>query len=255
MALLAQLPEDLRLGREYALLGNYDTALIYLGGVCDSLKQQIDKSSGPQKEQLQEVQSPAAAHAQARQSIIEELTVVRDISNELGLFKVEEKPAREESKYASLFSHPRPCPRRAERSRHVGAPATACKVYCVRSAHVQACCQLASSGTLRERYIQARRHSSRQRLPHPEPRPRHRERPPAARLRRPKVRRAEVFTSLIASPGLGCEGRAHSHARHPGRRGAAQGRREGRQGRRGRPEEGATRRVPLSVGCTGRGPS
>ena len=54
MALLAQVPDDLRLGREYALLGNYDTAMVYYDGVCNALKQQIDKLSGSQKEQWQE---------------------------------------------------------------------------------------------------------------------------------------------------------------------------------------------------------
>eukprot|EP00047_Mylnosiga_fluctuans_P004948 m.237482 g.237482 ORF g.237482 m.237482 type:complete len:538 (-) comp13148_c0_seq1:94-1707(-) len=85
MALLTQVPEDLRLGREYALLGNYDTAIVYYEGVCSSLKQQVDKSTGAQKEKWQE----------ARQSVIEEMGLIKDISSELSSFKVEEKAAPE----------------------------------------------------------------------------------------------------------------------------------------------------------------
>ena len=55
MALLAQVPEDLRLGREYALIGNYEIAIVYYDGVCSALKQQIDKLTSPQREQWQEV--------------------------------------------------------------------------------------------------------------------------------------------------------------------------------------------------------
>ena len=50
-----QIPDDLKLGREYALLGNYDTAIVYYDGVCSAMKQQIDKLSGLSKENWQQV--------------------------------------------------------------------------------------------------------------------------------------------------------------------------------------------------------
>ena len=55
MALLAQVPGDLRLGREYALLGSYDTAIVYYDGVCSALKQHIDKLPPGQKDKWVEV--------------------------------------------------------------------------------------------------------------------------------------------------------------------------------------------------------
>lgn len=81
-AILAQVPNDLQLGRESALVGNYDTAIVYYDGVCSALKQHIDKLAPSQRDKWVE----------ARQAIMEELKVIKDISQELNLFKVEEKP-------------------------------------------------------------------------------------------------------------------------------------------------------------------
>lgn len=32
--MLSRIPEELRMGREFALLGNYESALVYFEGVC-----------------------------------------------------------------------------------------------------------------------------------------------------------------------------------------------------------------------------
>ena len=53
MALLSQIPEDLKNGREHALLGYYDPAIVCYEGVCAAMKQQIEKSAGATKENWQ----------------------------------------------------------------------------------------------------------------------------------------------------------------------------------------------------------
>jgi len=55
MALLQQIPADLKMGREYSLLGNYDRALVYFEGVTQSIKQLIDQSTGPNRAKWQAV--------------------------------------------------------------------------------------------------------------------------------------------------------------------------------------------------------
>ena len=35
------IPEDLKMGREYALLGNYDTSLVYYEGAFQALKRKV----------------------------------------------------------------------------------------------------------------------------------------------------------------------------------------------------------------------
>ncbi len=38
---LNQIPTDLESGREYALLGNYETAIVYYKSVCDGIRKQV----------------------------------------------------------------------------------------------------------------------------------------------------------------------------------------------------------------------
>eukprot|EP00055_Hartaetosiga_balthica_P011762 m.54710 g.54710 ORF g.54710 m.54710 type:complete len:476 (+) comp7727_c0_seq3:190-1617(+) len=73
---LARVPEELKLGREFALLGNYETALVYYEGVCDSLKRYTDTCSGASRQKW----------LKARDSVMQELKCVKEIKDELSKF-------------------------------------------------------------------------------------------------------------------------------------------------------------------------
>jgi len=74
--------DDLKMGREYALLGNYDTSLVYYEGACQAIKRKVASSSSSSKAQWEDALSKINA----------EYTYLKDIKNELASFK-SEKPA------------------------------------------------------------------------------------------------------------------------------------------------------------------
>ena len=43
---LAQIPDELRMGREHALLGDYDTSLVYYDTARSTVKKQADSTDG-----------------------------------------------------------------------------------------------------------------------------------------------------------------------------------------------------------------
>ncbi|KAI8482887.1 katanin p60 ATPase-containing subunit A1-like [Branchiostoma floridae x Branchiostoma belcheri] len=81
----AEICENCKMGREYALLGNYDTSLVYYQGVL----QQIQKL-------LVSIKEPARKHKwqQVRQEIATEYEHVKDISGTLNSFKTDNQGAR-----------------------------------------------------------------------------------------------------------------------------------------------------------------
>eukprot|EP00049_Salpingoeca_infusionum_P007989 m.128883 g.128883 ORF g.128883 m.128883 type:complete len:511 (+) comp13880_c1_seq2:274-1806(+) len=85
-AALARIPEELKMGREFALLGNYDTAAVYYEGVCQTIKSQMDASSGPDKAKWQK----------SRDMVIQEYDAVKAIQSELSSFKKDSAPKQPE---------------------------------------------------------------------------------------------------------------------------------------------------------------
>lgn len=71
---------DVEMGREYALLGNYDTSLVYYEGAFQALKKNVTMSSGPSKIKWEE----------ALAKISEEYNYIKDIKQELNQFKTEQ---------------------------------------------------------------------------------------------------------------------------------------------------------------------
>eukprot|EP00112_Aurelia_sp_Birch-Aquarium-sp1_P013259 Seg2808.1 transcript_id=Seg2808.1/GoldUCD/mRNA.D3Y31 product="Katanin p60 ATPase-containing subunit A1" protein_id=Seg2808.1/GoldUCD/D3Y31 len=75
---LADILENAQMGRENALLGNYDTAVVYYQGVLQQIQKQMIQISDPYKKQKWQV---------ARQEIAKEYEYVKDISQVLANFK------------------------------------------------------------------------------------------------------------------------------------------------------------------------
>lgn len=71
------IPEDLKMGREYALLGNYDTSLVYYEGAFQALKRKAASTAGPLKAQWDDALS----------KVTEEYQYLKDIKAELNHFK------------------------------------------------------------------------------------------------------------------------------------------------------------------------
>lgn len=46
---LRQIPDDIKMGREYALLGNYDTSMVYYDGAYQTIKKQVQRSLNVQR--------------------------------------------------------------------------------------------------------------------------------------------------------------------------------------------------------------
>lgn len=78
MTNLNELCENAKLGREYALLGNYDTALVYYQGVLQQLQKHLN---------LLKNQSLKSRWQQIRQEYSQEYENVKGISNTLSSFK------------------------------------------------------------------------------------------------------------------------------------------------------------------------
>lgn len=74
----SEICENTKMGREYALLGNYDTALVYYQGVIQQIQKLIAQIKEPVRKQKWQ---------EARQMIAVEYEHVKDISQTLGNFK------------------------------------------------------------------------------------------------------------------------------------------------------------------------
>eukprot|EP00127_Corallochytrium_limacisporum_P001392 Clim_evm14s55 gene=Clim_evmTU14s55 len=76
---VATIPEDLRMAREYALLGNYDTAMVYYEGVLSQVQKSLATANdGPAKFKLQKLKDGVSG----------EFILIKTISKELSGFKV-----------------------------------------------------------------------------------------------------------------------------------------------------------------------
>lgn len=74
----SEICENTKMGREYALLGNYDTALVYYQGVIQQIQKLIVQIKEPVRKQKWQ---------EARQMIVQEYEHVKDISQTLANFK------------------------------------------------------------------------------------------------------------------------------------------------------------------------
>mmetsp|Transcript_11962 Transcript_11962/g.30751 ORF Transcript_11962/g.30751 Transcript_11962/m.30751 type:complete len:487 (-) Transcript_11962:69-1529(-) len=95
------IPDDIKMGREYALLGNYDTSLVYYEGACQALKKKIASCSTSQKQKW----------TAALNKVTEEYNFLRDIKNELRSFKADKPtPAAEAPSDPDVWGPPPPKP-------------------------------------------------------------------------------------------------------------------------------------------------
>merc|ERR1719272_501687 len=74
MMAATQIPNDLKMGREYALLGKYDIALVYYEGAADALKKQVKTSSGATQERWQTAVDQVGEEFEYLKTIKTELT-------------------------------------------------------------------------------------------------------------------------------------------------------------------------------------
>ncbi|XP_070567556.1 katanin p60 ATPase-containing subunit A1-like isoform X1 [Ptychodera flava] len=75
---LAEISENTKMGREYALLGNYETSQVYYQGVLQQIqKQMVSVKDSARKQKWQ----------RARQQIAQEYELVKDVTNTLNAFK------------------------------------------------------------------------------------------------------------------------------------------------------------------------
>ncbi|KAK3741803.1 hypothetical protein QZH41_010451, partial [Actinostola sp. cb2023] len=75
---VSEICDNTKMGREYALLGNYDTALVYYQGVVQQIQKLIMQIKDPVRKQKWQ---------QVRQEIVQEYEHVKDISQTLANFK------------------------------------------------------------------------------------------------------------------------------------------------------------------------
>eukprot|EP00056_Hartaetosiga_gracilis_P005546 m.86028 g.86028 ORF g.86028 m.86028 type:complete len:473 (+) comp12205_c0_seq3:25-1443(+) len=110
-AYLSRVPEELKLAREFALLGNYDTAIVYYEGVCDALKKYTDTCSGVSRQKWMK----------SRESVVQELKCVKEIKDELSHFgkstKKEERVSTPQND-PDVFGPPPPIERPSYRKPH-----------------------------------------------------------------------------------------------------------------------------------------
>ncbi|XP_077976952.1 katanin p60 ATPase-containing subunit A1-like isoform X1 [Glandiceps talaboti] len=76
---LSEISENTKMGREYALLGNYETSQVYYQGVLQQIQKQIVSIKDPARKQKWQ---------HARQQIAQEYELVKDVTNTLNAFKV-----------------------------------------------------------------------------------------------------------------------------------------------------------------------
>ncbi|XP_013383504.1 katanin p60 ATPase-containing subunit A1-like isoform X2 [Lingula anatina] len=77
---VAEICENTKMGREYALLGNYDTSQVYYQGVIQQIQKLLTSIKDPTRKQKWQ---------QVRQEIVTEYEHVRDISSTLASFKAD----------------------------------------------------------------------------------------------------------------------------------------------------------------------
>ncbi|XP_013383479.1 katanin p60 ATPase-containing subunit A1-like [Lingula anatina] len=77
---VAEICENTKMGREYALLGNYDTSLVYYQGVIQQIQKLLTSIKDPTRKQKWQ---------QVRQEIATEYEHVKDISSTLASFKAD----------------------------------------------------------------------------------------------------------------------------------------------------------------------
>eukprot|EP01147_Barroeca_monosierra_P004756 gene4757-6838_t len=82
--MVSRIPEELRMAREFALLGNYETALVYFEGVSQTIRQHIQRANAGSKPRW----------AKAYDQVTEEYNAIKAINSELNLFKSEAKPQK-----------------------------------------------------------------------------------------------------------------------------------------------------------------
>ncbi|KAK2179300.1 hypothetical protein NP493_497g02009 [Ridgeia piscesae] len=78
---ITEICENTKMGREYALLGNYDTSLIYYQGVLQQIHKLLATIKEPNRKQKWQ---------QVRQELAEEYEHVKDINNTLASFKTDQ---------------------------------------------------------------------------------------------------------------------------------------------------------------------
>eukprot|EP00698_Gefionella_okellyi_P022092 TRINITY_DN7275_c0_g1_i1.p1 TRINITY_DN7275_c0_g1~~TRINITY_DN7275_c0_g1_i1.p1 ORF type:complete len:515 (+),score=156.78 TRINITY_DN7275_c0_g1_i1:54-1598(+) len=77
MELLQHLPDSLQLSRELALLGNYDTALVYFDGAIQQINQYLAYADAASRE----------SWVRLKEDLLEEVQILKDISQEINQFK------------------------------------------------------------------------------------------------------------------------------------------------------------------------
>ncbi len=94
--LIQELPESLQLARESALVGNYETSLIYFDGVVAQVVQYVGIFLFPNKKShfccrhLRTINEPEmrGKWSKVKEDLISEMQLVKDIVAELNGFKV-----------------------------------------------------------------------------------------------------------------------------------------------------------------------
>lgn len=74
---LSRIPEELRMGREFALLGSYESALVYFDGVCDTIQQHIRHGPATAKISWQKALNQVKEEQKAVQAIVSELDLFK----------------------------------------------------------------------------------------------------------------------------------------------------------------------------------
>ncbi|XP_020912273.1 katanin p60 ATPase-containing subunit A-like 1 [Exaiptasia diaphana] len=116
----SEICENTKMGREYALLGNYDTALVYYQGVIQQIQKLVVQIKEPVRKQKWQ---------EARQMIVQEYEHVKDISQTLANFKKDtvqyggmrhghEEPTRD----PDVWPPPTPVERDNRPAKHVPRP-------------------------------------------------------------------------------------------------------------------------------------
>jgi len=123
MMSVSSIPNELKMGREYALLGKYDIALVYYEGASEVLKKQASAADGMSKHKWQ----------QAVENVSEEFTYIKNIKAELNSFHApppKSELAEDEPEDKDVWGPPPPkseyhAPARISAPRYRPAPARA----------------------------------------------------------------------------------------------------------------------------------
>lgn len=75
---LAEICDNAKKGREYALLGNYDSSVVYYQGVIQQIHKHCQSLRDPAlKVKWQQVGYPFSSHSLVRQSLVELMTAAQ----------------------------------------------------------------------------------------------------------------------------------------------------------------------------------